>query len=203
MSLGKREEQELDLKIKDHQTEPLHSPSVRLQPREREIHRPSSTPSQLPADKEEKLSPQLSSAAANTALHPYSMMETAAAAGLDTRTLELLRIADYKYRLELTQQLLTAGYPEHMVPTYVERILRDRIGIMQESVQMQQRSHEDSRPGSVPPGIMHHLEDLRLQQQQQHRQPLPAHSNDQYRSDSPLYTHGHVEILILFYLTQN
>jgi len=192
VSLGKREEQELDLKIKDHQTEPLHSPSVRLQPREREIHRPSSTPSQLPADKEEKLSPQLSSAAANTALHPYSMMETAAAAGLDTRTLELLRIADYKYRLELTQQLLTAGYPEHMVPTYVERILRDRIGIMQESVQMQQRSHEDSRPGSVPPGIMHHLEDLRLQQQQQHRQPLPAHSNDQYRSDSPLYAHGHV-----------
>merc|ERR1719347_448877 len=44
--------------------------------------------------------------------------------------------------------------------------------------------HEEPRPGSVPPNMIRHLEELRLQQT---RQPLPAHT-DPYRSDSPMFS---------------
>ena len=209
VSLGKREEQELDLKHKEsvsqqntNESHPSSQVKVQrdyLQPREREIHRPNSTPQPSGPEKDEKSSPQASQAAHVYPVaggHP-SMFESA---GLDSRTLELLRFADYKYKLELTQQLLAAGYPEHMVPSYVEKIARERI--IQETVlsqQAQARNLEDHRPGSVPPGMMHHLEEIRRhQQQEQSRQqqeqsrPLPAHAHDPYRqSESPLYP-GHV-----------
>ena len=208
VSLGKREEQELDLKQKDsgsqqnsneaHQSSQVKAQRDYLQPREREIHRPSSTPQPSGTEKDEKSSPASAQAAHVYPVaggHP-SMFESA---GLDSRTLELLRFADYKYKLELTQQLLAAGYPEHMVPSYVEKIARERI--IQETVlsqQAQARNLVDDRPGSVPPGMMHHLEEIRRhqqqeqQQQQQTRQPLPAHHQDPYRqSESPLYP-GHV-----------
>jgi len=210
VSLGKREEQELDLKQKDsglqqitNESHPSSQVKVQrdyLQPREREIHRPSSTPQPSGPEKDEKSSPQAAQAAhvyPVAGSHP-SMFESA---GLDSRTLELLRFADYKYKLELTQQLLAAGYPEHMVPSYVEKIARERI--IQETVlsqQAQARNLEEHRPGSVPPGMMHHLEEIRRhqqqeqsrQQQEQPRHPQPAHAHDPYRqSESPLYP-GHV-----------
>lgn len=121
-------------------------------------------------------------------------------AGLDRGTLELLRLqADYKYRLELTQQLLARGFPEHMVPAYVEQLLKEKFIQEQALVQaaartQQQHEPAEPRPGSVPPIMreMHHLEEMRQ------RQPLPAHAHQvvseaaahQYRSASPLYT-GH------------
>lgn len=195
VSLGKREEErEMETKGKDHsvdQPQGHQSSQVKtqrdyLQPRDREAHRPASTPS-LP-EKEDKLS-QPTPAHAYTApgVHP-SLFENPG--GIDARTLDLLRLADYKYRLELTQQLLANGYPEHMVPTYVEKIVREKF--LQETVLSQAaRGHEESsRPGSVPPGIMHHLEELRQ------RQPLPAHAqgNEAHhhygRAESP-YTGHH------------
>ena len=194
VSLGKREEErEMDTKGKDHsgdQPLALHSPQVKvqrdyLQPRDREVNRPASTPSQ--PEKEEK--PTSAHLYPGPGVHP-SMFENP---GLDSRTLELLRLADYKYRLELTQQLLANGYPEHMVPTYVEKIVREKF--LTETVLSQTaRGHEEAtRPGSVPPGIMHHLEELRLAQPG--RQPLPAHAQasesvHHYRADSPLYHPG-------------
>merc|ERR1712123_164874 len=80
-----------------------------------------------------------------------------------------------------------------------QSMARDRF--IQESVYRGQPVHEEPRPGSVPPGMVHHLEEMRIQQQQQQqqqqqvqvvRQPLPAHSGDPYRqSDSPHYgAHG-------------
>ena len=195
VSLGKREDEE---KQKEQQfANKLQASQDKtqreyLQPREREIHRPSSTPHSSHSDKDEKSQPT----PAHVFSHPSSLYESAA--GLDARTLDLIRLADYKYRIDLTQQLLAAGYPEHLVPTYVEKYARERI-IQETLSQAQARNHEEQRPGSVPPSMMQHLEDLRLQQQQQQqqqqsRQPLPAHhSNDphQFRSDSPLYQ-GHV-----------
>merc|ERR1719480_163720 len=110
------------------------------------------------------------------------------------------------------QQLLAAGHPEHLAHSLAQQMVRDRF--IQESIHSQafrgQPVHEEPRPGSVPPSMVHHLEEIRIQQHQQHqqqqqqhqqhqqqqqqvvRQPLPAHSGDPYRqSDSPLYgAHG-------------
>merc|ERR1719350_818568 len=174
VSLGKREEErEMETKGKDHsvdqaQGHPTSQVKVQrdyLQPRDRESLRPASTPSQ--PEKEEKPSQLPAHVYSAPGVHP-SLFENPG--GLDTRTLDLLRLADYKYRLELTQQLLANGYPEHMVPTYVEKIVREKF--LQETVLSQAaRGHEEAtRPGSVPPSIMHHLEELRQ------RQPLPAHA---------------------------
>ena len=48
-------------------------------------------------------------------------------------------------------------------------MVRDRF--IQESVYSQaarsQPVHEEPRPGSVPPGMVHHLEEMGMQQQQQ------------------------------------
>ena len=208
VSLGKREEQEGDSKQKDQQfaNEPLSLQSSQvkvqrdyLQPREREIHRSSSTPQPAQQEKDEKTSPQQApSAHVYTAPGGHPAMFDSA--GLDRGTLELLRLqADYKYRLELTQQLLARGFPEHMVPAYVEQLLKEKFIQEQALVQaaartQQQHEPAEPRPGSVPPIMreMHHLEEMRQ------RQPLPAHAHQvvseaaahQYRSASPLYT-GH------------
>merc|ERR1719422_2564722 len=208
VSLGKREEQEGDSKQKDQQfaNEPLSLQSSQvkvqrdyLQPREREIHRSSNTPQPAQQEKDEKTSPQQApSAHVYTAPGGHPAMFDSA--GLDRGTLELLRLqADYKYRLELTQQLLARGFPEHMVPAYVEQLLKEKFIQEQALVQaaartQQQHEPAEPRPGSVPPIMreMHHLEEMRQ------RQPLPAHAHQvvseaaahQYRSASPLYT-GH------------
>merc|ERR1719195_2023777 len=92
----------------------------------------------------------------------------------------------WRQRIELTQRLVAAGTPEHLVQNYVEKLLGERM--MMEMMSQAARSqpvHEEPRPGSVPPNMMRHLEELRLQQQT--RQPLPAHS-DPYRSDSPMFS---------------
>jgi len=93
----------------------------------------------------------------------------------------------WRLRIDLTQQLVATGTPEHLVQSYVEKLLSERMmmEMMSQAARSQQPVHEEPRPGSVPPNMMRHLEELRLQQQT--RQPLPAHS-DPYRSDSPMFS---------------
>ena len=178
--LGKREE-EMELKQKEQQ-EPLALPSqVKvqrdfLQPREREAHRPASTPL-TPLSKEEEKSQQPPAAH----VFPVPVSHPQIMDSPEYRAMELWRL-----RIDLSQQLVAAGTPEHLVQNYVEKLLGERM--MMEMMSQAARSqpvHEEPRPGSVPPNMMRHLEELRLQQQT--RQPLPAHS-DPYRSDSPMFS---------------
>ena len=108
------------------------------------------------------------------------------------QTIEFIRLANYRELIMIYQQLLAVGYPEHMAQSLAQSMVRDRF--IQESVydQTARPVHEEPRPGSVPPGMVHHLEEMRIQQQQQARQPLPAHRGDPYRqTDSLLYSVSH------------
>jgi len=239
VSLGKRpegtKEYEMEMKPREPQyapeplLQPVHSQAPvkvqrdYLQPRERETHRPASTPissasqqQQQQLKEEEKPQLQLQQQQqqhvyqAPRAAHMTSTAQQYDAQSLErsAQTLELIRLANYRELTMIYQQLLAAGHPEHLAHSLAQQMVRDRF--IQESVHSQafrgQPVHEEPRPGSVPPSMVHHLEEIRIQQhqqqqQQQHqqqqqqqvvRQPLPAHSGDPYRqSDSPLYgAHG-------------
>jgi len=211
VSLGKREgtkEYEMEVKPREQQfaSEPILQPVMQtpvkvqrdyLQPRERETHRPSSTPNssiqtaQSSKDDEKSQLQQPSHAypVPRTAHLPNSSQPYDATLERSAQTLELIRLANYRELTMIYQQLLAAGHPEHMAQSLAQSMVRDRF--ITESVYSQaargQPVHEESRPGSVPPAMVHHLEEMRIHQQQQ-RQPLPAHSGDPYRqSESPLY----------------
>jgi len=207
VSLGKRDgtkEFELEVKPRDqpyqppestHHQPPLSQAQVKvqrdyLQPRDREAHRPASTPNsssqqqqQLKEDEKQQshVYPVPRDAHIATSAQPYDAQSLERSA----QTLELIRLANYRELTMIYQQLLAAGHPEHMAQSLAQSMVRDRF--IQESVynQAARPVHEEPRPGSVPPAMVHHLEEIRIQQA---RQPMPAHRGDPYRqSDSPLY----------------
>merc|ERR1719225_1042440 len=147
-----------------------------LQPRDREqpLHRPSSTPLTSNTSKEEE-KPQHPPAA-----HVFPVPSSHPQM-LDSPEYQAMEL--WRQRIELTQRLVAAGTPEHLVQSYVEKLLGERMMMeMMSQAARGQPVHEEPRPGSVPP-MMRHLEELRLQSS---RQPLPAHS-DPYRSESPMF----------------
>merc|ERR1719225_610178 len=153
-----------------------------LQPRDREqpLHRPSSTPLTSNTSKEEE-KPQHPPAA-----HVFPVPSSHPQM-LDSPEYQAMEL--WRQRIEMTQRLVAAGTPEHLVQSYVEKLLGERMmmEMMSQAARGQPVVHqEEPRPGSVPP-MMRHLEELRLQSS---RQPLPAHS-DPYRSESPMFSpHG-------------
>ena len=181
VSLNKRDkEPELEAKV-GLSSEPVVAAAMKvgrdyLQPREREVLRPASTPLSTcqPQQYEVAAQPHLTSTAAQ-----YEA--------------DLLRLANYRDLTLIYNQLLTQGHPEHVAQNLAQSMVRERY-------ESYRPVHEEPRPGSVPPGMaMHHIEEIRRQQQQQivQRQPLPAHSPqvDPYRqADSPhgaLYLGAH------------
>ena len=171
VSLNKRDkEPELEAKA-GLSSEPVVPPAMKvgrdyLQPREREVLRPASTPglsTPQPQQYEVPGQPHLTSTAAQ-----YEA--------------DLLRLANYRDLTLIYNQLLTQGHPEHVAQNLAQSMVRERY-------EQYRPVHEEPRPGSVPPGMaMHHIEEIRRQQQIVQRQPLPAHSPqvDPYRqADSP------------------
>jgi len=175
-----------------HQPPPAQPAPVKvqrdyLQPREREVLRPASTPNSASQQQQQQLKEEEKPHVypAPRAHIPSSAQQyDAQSLERSAQTLELIRLANYRDMSMFYQQLLAAGHPAELAQSLAQSMVRDRF--IQESVQYSQaaaRGHEEPRPGSVPPGLAHHLEDLRIQQP---RQPLPAHSGDPYRqSDSP------------------
>ena len=168
VSLNKRDkEPELEAKVS---SEPVVAAAMKvgrdyLQPREREVLRPASTPLSTcqPQQYEVPAQPHLTYTAAQ-----YEA--------------DLLRLANYRDLTLIYNQLLTQGHPEHVAQNLAQSMVRERY-------ESYRPVHEEPRPGSVPPGMaMHHIEEIRRQQQIVQRQPLPAHSPqvDPYRqADSP------------------
>ena len=140
-----------------------------LQPREREINRPASTPLSTPA-------PMVASQ------HQYEVPAAHLASSAAQYEAELVRLASYRDLTLIYQQLLSQGHPEHVAQNMAQSILRERYDTYR---------HEEARPGSVPPTMaMHHMEEQMRRQQmpQSVRQPLPAHTSqvEAYRqTESP------------------
>lgn len=168
--LGKRDD--------EMEAEPLalQTSQVKIHPRAQPLHRPSSTPLSSNTKEEEK--PQHPPAA-----HVFSVPSSHPQM-LDSPEYQAMEL--WRQRIEMTQRLVAAGTPEHLVQSYVEKLLGERMmmEMMSQAARGQPVVHqEEPRPGSVPP-MMRHLEELRLQNS---RQPLPAHS-DPYRSESPMFS---------------
>merc|ERR1719508_251781 len=180
VSLGKREgikEHEVEMKPREqYAPEPLLQPVMTqapvkvqrdyLQPREREPLRPSSTPlSSAPQQlvkEEEKLAQQQQQqhvypvpSAAHITSSAQQYNHDAQSLERSAQTLELIRLANYRELTMIYQQLLAAGHPEHMAHSLAQSMVRDRF--IQESVynQAARPVHEEPRPGSVPPGMVH------------------------------------------------
>ena len=140
-----------------------------LQPREREINRPASTPLSTPA-------PMVASQ------HQYEVPAAHLASSAAQYEAELVRLASYRDLTLIYQQLLSQGHQEHVAQNMAQSILRERYDTYR---------HEDARPGSVPPTMaMHQMEEQMRRQQmpQSVRQPLPAHTSqvEAYRqTESP------------------
>jgi hypothetical protein len=140
-----------------------------LQPRDREINRPASTPLSTP-------SPMLASQ------HQYEVPAAHLASSAAQYEAELMRLASYRDLTLIYQQLLSQGHAEHVAQNMAQSILRERYDTYR---------HEEARPGSVPPtmSLIHMEEQMRRQQMPQSvRQPLPAHTSqvEAYRqTESP------------------
>ena len=146
--LGKRDgstkEFELEVKPREqppesaHHQPPLSQAQVKvqrdyLQPREREAHRPASTPNsssqqQQQLKEDEKPQPHgypvPRDAHIATSAQPYDAQSLERSA----QTLELIRLANYRELTMIYQQLLAAGHPEHIsTQTLAQNMLRDRF----------------------------------------------------------------------------